>query len=117
MLARPVFAVLAVLAFAAPAFAADQDFQIVNRTGYQIDEVYVGASTSRSWGKDLMGRGSLEDGAKLNVSFPNRTTACSFDIKVVYNDGDEAEWSQVNLCQVSKVNLYWRNGATRAVTE
>ena len=107
----------AMFLFALPAFAADQDFQIVNRTGYQIDEVYVGASSSRSWGKDLMGRGTLTDGERLDVTFPNRTSNCKFDIKVVYNDGDEAEWSQVNLCSVSKVNLYWRNGATRAVTE
>lgn len=114
MLAR-LSTVLFLLAM--PAFAADQDFQVVNRTGYQIDEVYVGASSSRSWGKDLMGRGSLGDGERVDITFPNRTTNCKFDIKVVYNDGDEAEWGGVNLCSVSKVNLYWRNGATRAVTE
>ncbi len=117
MFARLLFAAFALMLGALPAFAADQDFQVVNRTGYQIDEVYVGASSSRSWGKDLMGRGSLGDGKIVDITFPNRTSACSFDIKVVYNDGDEAEWTSVNLCKVSKVSLYWRNGATRAVTE
>ena len=107
----------AMFLLALPAFAADQDFQIVNRTGYQIDEVYVGASSSSSWGNDLMGRSALGDGERLDVTFPNRTSSCKFDIKVVYNDGDTAEWGGVDLCSISRVSLYWRNGATRAVTE
>ena len=64
-----------------------------------------------------MGRDALADGEMVDVTFPNRTSTCSYDIKVEYNDGDEATWDRVNLCKVSKVTLYWRNGATRAVTE
>ncbi len=105
------------LAVALPAYAADQDFQLVNRTGYQIDEVYVGPHSSRSWGKDVMGTDALADGERVNITFPNRTSACSFDIKVIYQDKDEATWDSVNLCKVARVSLYWRNGATRAVTE
>ena len=101
---------------ALPAIAADQDFKLVNKTGYQIDEVYVGPSSSRSWGQDIMGRDSLSDGDVLNVTFPNRTNACRFDIKVKYNDGDTATWESLDLCQVQRVTLYWRNGQTRAVT-
>lgn len=115
MLRTALVALLATAAF--PAFAADQDFQLVNRTGYRIDEVYVSSSRTKNWGKDLMGSDALVDGEKLNVSFPGRTSECSFDIRVKYNDGDEATWESVNLCKVSRVSLYWRNGATRAVSE
>lgn len=114
---RAFFLGLALVALALPAIAADQDFKILNKTGYQIDEVYVGPHSSSSWGEDIMGRNSLSDGELLNVTFPSRTATCSFDIKVKYNDGDEATWDSVNLCKVSKVTLYWRNGTTRAVTE
>ncbi len=117
----PFRSLLAATAFTAlsalPALAASQDFKITNRTGYQIDEIYVGASSSRSWGSDVMGRDSLSNGQTVNITFPRKTAACQFDIKVKYNDGDEATWSGINLCQVSKVTLYWRNGTTRAVTE
>lgn len=116
MFGRVLFAV-AFTAIAMPALAADQDFQLVNKTGYQIDSVYVGPHSSSSWGSDVMGRDALADGELVNISFPRRTNACSFDIKVAYNDGDEATWDSVNLCKVSKVTLYWRNGTTRAVTE
>ena len=41
------------------------------------------------------------------------------DLKVKYNDGDEATWQSLNLCNISKVTLFWdrKNEATRAVTE
>lgn len=115
--ATPFAALTALCVMSLPAMAADQDFRIVNKTGYQIDEVYVGPHSSRNWGQDIMGSSSLSDGEVLSVTFPGRTNACSFDIKVKYNDGDEATWDSVNLCKVSKVTLYWKNGDTRAVTE
>jgi hypothetical protein len=117
MLNRILFAGLASCALALPAAASDQDFKLVNKTGYQIDSIYVGAHSSSEWGSDIMGRDALSDGEVVNITFPRRTSACSFDIKVAYNDGDEATWDSVDLCKVSKVTLYWRNGATRAVTE
>ncbi len=114
---RPLLCGLAFCGLALPAAAADQDFKLVNKTGYQIDSVYVGPHSSSQWGRDIMGQDALSDGEGVNITFPNRTSACSYDIKVAYNDGDEATWDSVNLCKVSKVTLYWRNGATRAVTE
>jgi hypothetical protein len=96
-----------------------QDFALVNRTGYQINEVYVGPSTSRSWGRDLLGAEVLPHGRQLNINFPARTSECQWDIKVVYDDGDQAEFARVNLCRTSTVTLFWNRqaGTTRAVTE
>lgn len=117
MLNRFLLAGLACCVMALPAAASDQDFKLVNKTGYQIDSVYVGAHSSSEWGHDIMGRDALSDGEAVNITFPRRTSACSFDIKVAYNDGDEATWDSVDLCKVAKVTLYWHDGATRAVTE
>jgi hypothetical protein len=97
--------------------AGEQDFKLVNKTGYQIDSVYVGASSSKSWGNDIMGRDALADGETVNITFPHTTSACSFDIKVKYNDGDTAEWSQVDLCKWEKISLFWDCKVTRAVGE
>ena len=99
------------------ASASDADFKLVNRTGYQIDNVYVGAHSSDSWGKDIMGKGSLGDDETVNITFPHGGSACMFDIKVKYNDGDEAEWSNINLCEYEKISLYWKNKQTTAVGE
>ena len=44
---------------------------------------------------------------------------CDWDLKVKYDDGDEATWKGLNLCSISKVTLYWdkKKEVTRAVTE
>jgi len=95
------------------------DFQLVNRTGYEINEVYVGPVTSRSWGNDVMGDGTLPNGRQVDIKFNRNASACEWDMKVVYSDGDESEFRGVNLCSVSRVTLFWNRqaGTTRFVTE
>ncbi len=101
------------------AYAGQQDFALNNRTGYQIDEVYVSRSSNQNWGNDVMGNGSLEDGNTVNITFNAPDNACKWDMHVKYNDGDEATWNGLNLCNINKVTLFWdkKNQKTRAVTE
>ena len=121
LLALACLPVLAAPALFAPgsAQAADQDFSIVNRTGYQIDSVYVSPVNVRNWGEDVMGKDALADGETVNITFPNRTNTCNWDLKVKFNDGDESTWSNMNLCRISKVSLFWdrNSNQTRAQSE
>lgn len=103
--------------FAASAFASDADFKLVNKTGYQIDSVFVSRASSDSWGKDIMGKDALGDGEGVNITFPHGGSACKFDIKVKYNDGDTAEWGNVDLCVYETISLFWDGKQTRAVGE
>jgi len=98
---------------------AQQDFVLVNRTGYTIDEVYVSASNANSWEEDLMGDDSLENGQQLNVRFARDTSQCMFDIKVVYDDQETAEFRGINLCQVSRVTIFYNRSSrtTRFTTD
>ena len=108
------------MAFAPAAFAADQDFTVVNKTGYQIDDIWVSPASSSNWGRELMGRGNvLDDGDSYDVSFSVNTKACKFDMKVKYHDEDEATWTNLDLCSISKVSLFYDRKAntTRARTE
>lgn len=108
------FAALAVTTASSGAFAqSQQDFTLINRTGFQINEVYVSPSANDRWGRDILGDEVMPSGTSRNVTFPNSTRACQFDIKVVYADGENGEVRQVNLCEVSNVTLTWSNGRTR----
>jgi len=95
------------------ALAGDQDFTLVNRTGYQIDDVYVAPHSSSQWGEDIMGKGSLGDGEQVKITFA-KSSVCSWDLKVKYHDEDEAVWESIDLCTVEKVSLYYRNKTTSA---
>ena len=102
------------------AMASDADFKLRNKTGYQIDVVYVSARSSGDWGNDLMGSGSLGDGETLNVTFSHGGSACRFDIQVKYHDdGSTATWNDVNLCNYEKITIFWdsKNQTSRAVGE
>lgn len=97
------------LGLMASAFAqAKQDFKLINKTGYEISEVYVSASKENNWGDDIMSDDTLEDGQTLNVSFNNAGKTCLFDIKVVYEEDDsEAIWHDINLCKTEKVTIFY----------
>ena len=117
----PVLAVpFMALGWISGAAASDADFKLKNRTGYQIDEVYVSATGRKNWGKDVMGHDALHDGSAVNIVFPHGNGACHFDIKVKYHDDDStAEWGDVDLCSFDSITIYWdaKNQVTRAVGE
>jgi hypothetical protein len=100
-----------------PAQASDADFKLINKTGYQIDSVFVSSARSDSWGRDIMGRDAVPDGSSVNITFPHGGKACKFDIRVVYNDGDKADFTNVDLCEYEVISLYWDGKNTRAVGE
>jgi hypothetical protein len=107
------------LSFAGLARASDADFTLKNKTGYQIDEVYVSPHSSRNWGHDHMGSDALADGDSVDINFAHGGQACRFDIQVKYNDGDKAEWGDVDLCKYTAISLFWnaKTQTTRAVGE
>ena len=97
-------------AFATAAWAqAKQDFTLVNATGYDIDEVYVSPSKANTWQEDVLGDDSdgLEDGASTHISFKGAGGGCIWDLKVVFEDDDEAVWNNIDLCKVSKITLHY----------
>jgi hypothetical protein len=110
---------LANILTATAAVAGDQDFTLLNKTGYEIEKVYVSAVNAKSWEEDILGKDTLEDGSSVNISFKRSESACRWDMMVVYADGDKATWTNLNLCRISKVTLFWdrKNEVTRATLD
>lgn len=102
-----VFVVAALLGSSNAVAAGKQDFTVVNQTGYDIDEIYVSPSKSNDWEDDVMGRDVLANGQSVEIEFSKRENACSYDLKVVYSDQDEAEWENFDLCTVSSITLHY----------
>ena len=93
------------LAPAAAGAQGKQDFTLHNKTGYVISEVYVSAHSTNDWEEDILGRDVLGNGERVEISFPRGEKACMHDLKVVYDDGEEAEWEGFDLCSVSTIGL------------
>ena len=88
-----------------PAVAGKQDFVLVNKTGLTISEVYVSASKSNEWEEDVLGRDVLEDDTYVTIRFTGAEKQCTFDIKIVDEDGDELFWTNIDLCRAERVTL------------
>ncbi len=87
------------------ALAAPQDFDIHNKTGQAIITLQVSASGDDKWGDDILGVDILSDKESAEITFDRGTEDCLFDIRVTYEDGDEGDWRQVNLCETTDIVL------------
>lgn len=97
-----------VLLAAAPALAAGrQNFTLINKTGYTIDQVYVSATSAKDWEEDILGQDVLSNGESVDITFDRGESACKWDLKVVYDDQSESEWGGLNLCKISKVSIHY----------
>ncbi len=85
--------------------AGDQDFVLVNKTGYDIDEVYVAPANEKEWGEDIMGKDTLDNGDKVTIEFSHKEKECAWDMRIVFSDGEEAVWEDFDLCKVREITL------------
>ncbi len=84
-----------------------QDFLLINRTGYDISEVYISPAKADDWEEDILGSDdTLDDGDQKEIRFKRVGKTCHWDLKVVYDDDDSsAVWHDIDLCTVAKITI------------
>ena len=103
------------LAVTQSAHAGEADFTMINGTGIDIAEVYISPANKSAWGRDRLGRTTLDNGKSKLFAFTDRA-ACVNDIKVVFDDNaGEAVWEDLDLCEINKLTLRY-NRSTKTVT-
>jgi hypothetical protein len=99
---------LLALPAASSADEGKQNFRLVNHTGYTISRVYVSPHKAADWQEDVLGDDTLSDGQGVRIRFSRDSSACVWDLKVVYeSDGSSAEWGNFNLCTISEISIYY----------
>jgi hypothetical protein len=119
---RRVKALVALFALAmliCPAALAQgkQDFTLVNQTGVLISEVYVSPHSAEDWEEDILGQDTLANGDSVDITFSPKERAKLWDLKVVDSKGNSIEWESLNLLEISKVTLHYKNGKAWADLE
>ncbi|WP_395685919.1 hypothetical protein [Caenimonas koreensis] len=100
----------ALLPIANTAVAGDADFVLSNRTGYDIESVFVVPTKQKNWGKDHLGDGILANGKSRKISFDKQSTNCVYDIAihwVGYDSSHDRSWERIDLCAIHKISLYY----------
>ena len=96
---------------------AKQDFTLLNKTGVEIDKVFISPHDVNEWQEDILGRDTLPDGESVDIKFHRAEKAPHWDLRIEDKKGNFIEWENLNLLEISKVTLYYENGKGRAVVE
>ncbi len=116
------FAALAALGmalFATPALASDEILTILNQTGYTISEIYISPTKANNWEEDVLAEDVLPTDHRTRVDMSNSADTCKWDVRVVYDDGEDAYWQNLDFCEISLIALHYndKTGDTWADTE
>lgn len=93
-------------AFAAP----NLNFRLVNKTGFDIDEVYVSPASTTDWEEDIMGIEVLMSGDYVDITFAPKTKTKVWDLRVVDTGGNDAIWYNFDLSVISEITISMKNG-------
>lgn len=94
-----------------------QDFLLINKTGVEINALYVTPHNSDDWGDDILGADTLAPGENLEISFSPKEKAKLWDLRVEDEDGAFIEWESLNLIKISSVTLYYKDGKATAIVK
>ena len=96
---------------------AAQDFTLVNKTGVEIDKVYISPHDKDDWEEDILGQDTLPDGQSVDIKFHRDETAAEWDLRIEDKQGNPIEWESLNLLKISKVTLHYKDGKGTAEVE
>ena len=102
------------LANQATSFAGDQDFKLNNKTGVEINALYVSPADQNEWGEDILGQDTLAAGASVEIEFSPKEEAAKWDLRVEDKKGNSIEWTDLDLTEISEVILHYDGGKATA---
>ena len=96
---------------------AVQDFTLVNETGVEIDKVFISPHDKNDWEEDILGQDTLPTGQKVDIKFHRAEKAPVWDLRIEDKQGNGIEWENLNLLEIAKVTLYYKDGKGTAKVE
>ena len=97
--------------------AADQDFTLINKTGFDIHSVFISPHSADDWQEDVLGRTVLVNGDHVDIKFSRDASTKHWDLKVTDKDGKGYVWEKINLFEVAKITVEYKNGNASATYE
>ena len=92
-----------------------QDFDLVNKTGWLIVELYVSANNDDKWGNDILGVDTLSNGETATITFDPGKGVTYWDLKIDDADGNSHELRKVNLKKIKTIELYSKDGEVTSI--
>lgn len=101
-----IFATALMIMSQATAFAGAQDFILVNNTDLPIYHVYCSRANAGTWEEDILGAtGVLMEGESVRISFDAAQRGRYWDLRLVFNNGVDVYWEDVDLLTYSVITV------------
>ncbi|MCR5175777.1 MAG: hypothetical protein K6C05_02890 [Anaerovibrio sp.] len=99
-------AVIMLMAASGTASAGSQDFTLVNGTGRTISYIYLSPTQCSDWiYQDELGNNVLRPGQEIFLDFDPRDNVQYWDVKVVYDNGEEGYWIGLDLYRIYSLTI------------
>jgi len=103
------------LTTAAPAFAENWDFVLVNKTGKTMKLIEVSQSGANDWKKDIRdedrGASTIGPGQEYTVHFEKDAKVCKFDVRITFDGNDTPViWPAFDTCKFAFGDFSLANG-------
>lgn len=117
--AGAIAGIIGIFSAATPAEAQlHESITVHNSTGYTIAQIFISPASERSWQEDILDLDVLVDGDEAEIDFRRAERTCDWDLMVVYDDGEAAIWSGLDLCEDWRYELFYnaQTGNTHLVS-
>lgn len=86
--------------------AADLTLTLDNQASAAVTEFYASPVAVSGWNDNLLGAENLAPGAARQVVIHKGSDICSFDLRIVFVDGEELEEQAINLCDSANYTIF-----------
>lgn len=90
---------------AAPVFAEDLAFTLINNSSANLVEMYVSAHEADTWGENILSVDAVMAGEQGTISIADGETTCDYDMRFVMDTGATVDGTQ-NLCELGTFTLH-----------
>jgi hypothetical protein len=98
---------------AAPAYAEDWDFVLINGTGKPIKTVEIAPAGSTEWKPGLEEERRtpvVKPGARTTVRLDKPSSQCRYDLRATFEDASTMVFTSANICDNSYVTVKLTGG-------
>jgi hypothetical protein len=94
-----------------------QDFTLLNKTGVEIDKVFISPHDVNDWEEDILGQDTLPDGNSVDIKFHRSEKAAMWDLRIEDKAGTAIEWESLNLLEINKITLHYDKATGKATAQ
>jgi hypothetical protein len=86
--------------------AEDLVFKVINKTDTNLVKFQTSPTGVNDWEEDILGTDTLKSGESVNINIKDGETVCTYDIRGVFDDGEEVLEYKVNLCTLGSYTFH-----------